>query len=306
MISKKKIIINKLLIAGIVFLSVGCKHKTKELTVISLSGKYVTDSVSYESSEKRPLKVAVSAILSPREAYQSYEKIFHYISEKVDRPIELHQRRTCSEINDMLENNLLDFAFICSGAYIKLDPAKGVRLLTIAQTSGNKYYRSFIITQRNFKATGLEDLRGSTFAFTDSMSGSGFYYVNHRLKEIGEKPETFFASTIFTHGHDISVQMVAKGIVDAASVSHLIFEILHHQSPERVKNLKVIDSSGLIGMPPVVVSSGLDEELKTQIYNVFMEMHNDEKAHSFMEDLMIDRFLAPADDDYNSIREMQY
>lgn len=254
----------------------------------------------------QPLKVAVSAILSPKETFESYEEIFQHISEQLDIPIEFHQQRTYQETNTMLEEGQLDLAFICSGAYAELNLDKGVELFAAPVSNGEKFYKGYIITHKNYQAESLEDLGAATFAFTDPLSNTGYMYVKYRLLEMGTDYESFFGSTVFTNGHDVSIQMVSRGIVEAASVSNLVFEYLKEKSPERVENVKIIEVSENYGMPPVVVTSRMDPVIREKVAALFAHMHEDSHAKVFLDELLIDRFIFNGkDEDYNSIREMR-
>lgn len=288
------------------FLILACNQTPRDVQMVDPDKTDASHQPRMADQDYRPLKVAVSAILSPKETFESYEDIFRHISKELDIPIEFHQRRTYQEINTMLEEGLLDLAFICSGAYVELNPDKGVELFAAPVNNGDKYYRAYIIAHENFRAESLEELNRATFAFTDPLSNTGYLYVKHRLMKMGTDYDSFFGSSVFTNGHDISIQMVSKGIVEAASVSHLVFEYLRENSPERIENVKVIEVSEDFGMPPVVVSSRMDAQLREQISAIFAQMHLDRNASIFMEELLIDRFiLNPDDEDYNSIREMR-
>lgn len=288
------------------FLMVACNQTPRDVKIVDPTQTNANQHPRMADQDYRPLKVAVSAILSPKETFESYEDIFRHISEQLDMPIEFHQRKTYGEINEMLETGQLDFAFICSGAYVELNPDKGVELFAAPVSNGDNYYRAYIIAHENFRAESLEDLRHATFAFTDPLSNTGYLYVKHRLMEMGTDYDSFFGSTVFTNGHDISIQMVSKGIVEAASVSHLVYEYLREKSPERIENVKVIEVSEDFGMPPVVVTSRMDAQIREQISALFAQMHLDSNAKVFMEELLIDRFrLNPNDEDYNTIREMR-
>jgi phosphonate transport system substrate-binding protein len=287
------------------FFLISCNQTPRDVMVIDPAQTNTNRQSGIVDQDYKSLKVAVSAILSPRETFESYEDIFRYISAEIGVPIEFHQRKTYQEINKMLEDGELDFAFICSGAYIELDFEKGVELFTAPVSGNNKFYRAYIITHESFAAEKLEDLENATFAFTDPLSNTGYLYVKHRLSQSGFDYNTFFESTMFTNGHDISIQMVAKGIVEAASVSHLVYEYLKEKSPERVENVKVIEISEDFGMPPVVVTSRMDKPTRERIAVLFATMHNDRNAKSFLDELLIDRFVEPKDEYYNSIRQMR-
>jgi phosphonate transport system substrate-binding protein len=282
-----------------------CNQPPREVQVIDPSQTDDRQTTQMVEQDYRPLKVAVSAILSPRETFESYEDIFRYISEQLNMPIEFHQRRTYQEINKMLEEGQLDFAFICSGAYAELDLDQGVELFASPVSNGEINYNAYIIAHENFRAEKLEDLHRATFAYTDPLSNTGYLYIKYRLMEMGMDHNTFFSSTVFTHGHDVSIQMVSKGIVEAASVSNLVFEYLREKSPERVKNVKVIEVSENFGMPPVVVTSRMENEMRKKITEIFANMHEDSKAKVFMEELLIDSFIEARNENYESIRHMR-
>jgi phosphonate transport system substrate-binding protein len=287
------------------FFLISCNQTPRDVMVIDPAQADVNRQLHVADQDYKSLKVAVSAILSPRETFESYEDIFRYISTEIGMPIEFHQRKTYQEINTMLEDGQLDFAFICSGAYIELDFEKGVELFSAPVSGGDKFYKAYIITHKNFAAEKLEDLENATFAFTDPLSNTGYLYVKHRLSQLDVDYNTFFQSTMFTNGHDISIQMVAKGIVEAASVSHLVYEYLKEKSPERVENVKVIEVSEDFGMPPVVVTSRMDKAMRERIAELFATMHNDRNAREFLDELRIDRFIDAKDEYYNSIRQMR-
>ena len=292
------------LIIVIIILGSACNRKPREVIVIDPNNTARQDSVEADTIYN-PLKVAVSAILSPKETYESYEEIFRFISDEMGYPIEFHQRKTYAEINQKLEDKFLDFAFICTGAYVELDTTKGVELLAVPVSAGRPYYNAYIIVSEAFAAESFEDLRGSRFAFTDPLSNTGYLYALHRLKEFNETTESFFESTMFSYGHDISIQLVAKGVVDAASINQLIFDYIKVYHPERIEGVRIIEVSPDYGNPPVVISQRLKGEKREQLKQLLLSMHNNTEASSILDDLLIDRFIEAEDDDYNSVREMK-
>jgi phosphonate transport system substrate-binding protein len=59
-----------------------------------------------------PLRVSVAAVVSPRGTAESYQPLLEYLSEALDRPVELVQRRTYQETNDLIEDGEVDVAFV--------------------------------------------------------------------------------------------------------------------------------------------------------------------------------------------------
>ncbi|TVQ84101.1 MAG: phosphate/phosphite/phosphonate ABC transporter substrate-binding protein [Bacteroidetes bacterium] len=292
------------LIIVILIVISACNRKPREVIEIDQNNRTRQEAVE-DDTIYNPLKVAVSAILSPRETYESYEKIFKYISDEMGYPIEFHQRKTYAEINQMLEAGQLDFAFICTGAYVELDYSKDVELLAVPVSAGKPYYNAYIIASEAFAAESFEDLRGSRFAFTDPLSNTGYLYALHRLKDFNETYDSFFESTMFTYGHDISIQLVAKGVVDAATINQLIFDYLKVYQPERIEGVRIIEVSPDYGNPPIVISQRLKGEKREQLKQLFLLMHTNTEASSILDDLLVDRFIEGEDENYNSVREMK-
>ena len=54
------------------------------------------------------LRVAVSAMTSPKETFRFYEQMINYIGEKIGRKVQFIQRKTYKEVNDLLHEGKLD------------------------------------------------------------------------------------------------------------------------------------------------------------------------------------------------------
>ncbi|MBI4844096.1 MAG: phosphate/phosphite/phosphonate ABC transporter substrate-binding protein, partial [Nitrospirae bacterium] len=204
------------------------------------------------AEEKGLLKIAVSGIVSPKKTFIYYKEMFDYISKKAGIPVELIQRDTYAEVNDLIRDDKIAAAFVCSGAYVDGRRDFGMELLAAPLAYGEMYYYSYIIVPKESNAKSLEDLRGKRFAFSDPMSNSGKTAPTYMLARMGEKPETFFSETIFTYSHDKSIEAVALHLVDGAAVDSLIWQYDDDTAPRFTSKTKVIVKSEPFGIPPVV------------------------------------------------------
>ncbi|MBI4930762.1 MAG: phosphate/phosphite/phosphonate ABC transporter substrate-binding protein [Bacteroidetes bacterium] len=262
-------------------------------TTKNVNANTVNDTVS-------PLRVAVSAMTSPSETFNYYIELFDYISKKINKPVKFEQRKTYSEINEMLAKHQVDIAFICSGAYII--NKEHCELLVIPIINGLPYYQAYIIANKNSSIHSLKDLKGKSFAFTDPLSNTGKLYPERRINELFHLTgRDFFSKTIYSHAHDISIQLVSKNVVDGASVDGLIYDYVSKKSHDKIKNIRIIEKSEYMGMPPVVVSKNFDKELKNKIEEIFLNIHNDPEGKKILDDLMIDKFALTSDTLYKNI-----
>lgn len=244
-----------------------------------------------ENDSARILYVAVSTMISPLETFNLYKDVIAYISKKVGVPIEFKQRKTYQEVNDLLKENKLDFAFICTGAYLEVRNQAPVEILTVPVVNGKPYYQAYIIVNQESGINNLTDLKGKSFAFTDPLSNTGYSYVVNWLKSLNTTPEKFFGKTIFTYAHDYSIQAVKRKFVDGATVDGLVYEFLNHFQPGEVEGTKIIHKSKEFGIPPFVVQKNLDKNLKEKLRKVMLEMHLDPEGKKLLGRIMIDKFI---------------
>ncbi len=292
-----------------IILSQGCKEKDdlqKDPIKIDFT-KTESDAFINDSEEVTPkeFKVAISAIISPREGLKFYKDLIIYLENKTGIPFQIIQRKTYQEVNLMLRNNSVNLAFICSGAYVAEKKISEIEIIAVPQTNGKPFYQAYIIANKSSTVEKFEDFKGKSFAFTDPLSNTGKLYAIKRLNDIGYNEKDFFSKTIYSNAHDTSIQLVSKNIVDGASVDGLIFEYLKKHNSERVNDLKIIEKSDYFGIPPIVVPSNLDSKLKSIIKSSLLSMHKDSIGKEILNQLLIDKFIEGNDSNYDGIREMQ-
>jgi phosphonate transport system substrate-binding protein len=250
------------------------------------------------------LRVAIAAVISPKETLASYDALLRYLERRLDQPIELVQRPTYAEVNDLIRAGGIDLAFVCTYAYVLGRSDGSMELLVVPEVRGQTVYYSYLIVPATSPARSLADLRGKVFAFTDPLSNSGKLVPQYQLAQMGETPETFFQRYIYTYSHDKAIRAVAEGLVDGAAVDSLVYEYMLLKAPELATKVKVIAKSDPYGIPPVVVPPRLSSRLKDGLRNLFLHMDEDPEGRSILQELMIDRFTVIPDSAYESVRSI--
>lgn len=281
-----------------------CKKSENKTVTVSLEEKVQTESPYTAGKSSDRIKIAVAAVISPKETAIYYDMMMKYVADKLGRPVELIQRKTYQEVNDLLEAKGLDLAFVCSGPYIDGKKRFGMELLVAPLLYGKPFYQAYFIVPKDSSATGLKGLRGKRFAFTDPNSNTGKLVPTYMLSRIGEKPETFFKDIIYTYSHDNSIKAVSKGIVDGASVDGLIWEFFKDKNQSVVAGTKVVFKSPLYGIPPVVVHPDTPADVKEKLRKIFLGMHKDTEGKKILSELKIEKFIVPDDKSYDTVREM--
>jgi phosphonate transport system substrate-binding protein len=304
--------LNKKALFILIFIGIiisGCIEKQDKSEKISLSivqepGVNINDT---------SIKVAVASVISPKDSYQYYDEMVLYISKKLGMPVKIIQKRSYQEVNDLIRNEEIDFAFVCSGAYVDGNSQFGMKLLVAPQAYGKTTYNSYIIVPQNSNDINFSDLKGKKFAFSDPLSNSGKLYPAYRLALINETPDSFFGvdeetgrnNSFYTYSHDNSIIAVAEGLADGAAVDSLVYEYMKNTRPDIISKTKIIEISPPFGIPPVVVSNDIDPFLEQKLRAIFLGMDKDEEGRKILSRVGIDRFVNIDDNAYESVREMR-
>ena len=295
---------NKLVILLILNICVSCTNTKNDKVIVDFSDTAIKE-YSINDDGSKAVYIAIASMTSPKETYIYYSELISYISNKVGYPIYIKQKKTYDEVNKLLENGEVDFAFICSGAFVGEYSKGEIKLLVAPEIDSSNHYHAYIITQKDSEVERFEDFKNGSFAFTDPLSNTGRFYPLKKLVQLHENESDFFRKTVYTYGHDISIQMVNRGIIDGASVHGLIFEYLSTYHPEKVENIKIIEKSEQFGIPPVVMPATLSQKRRNSYREVFLDIHNDSIGKQILDKLLIDKFVIVSDTIYNSVFELK-
>ena len=244
-------------------------------------------------------------MISPKETFVYYQRLVDYISKRMGEKILMKQRRTYEEVNRMLQIGDVDFALICTGAFVDGKKEFGLSPIVVPIVRGEPYYHSYIIVHHDRPFSQFQDLKGKSFAFNDPLSLTGRVFPLYLLQKMGFSPKTFFSQTIYTYSHDNSIEAVANEVVDGAAVDSLVWDFFQARSVHFVLQTRVLMKSPPFGIPPVVTSTKLPPKLREKLKGVFLEMEKNLEGREILEVLKIDRFILPPPHLYDSAIEMK-
>jgi len=252
-----------------------------------------------------PLRVAVAAVISPKGNLESYGPLLDYLAARLDRPVEMVQRRTYAQVNELIRQGEVDVAFVCTSAYIAGKRDFGMQLLIAPVINGQAIYYSYLIVPTDSPAQDIVDLKDKMFAFTDPISTSGRNYPVWLLRQMGYDPETFFARTFFTYSHDDAIRAVADGLADGAAVDSLVYDFALKREPALAGQVKMIGSSMPFGAPPVVVGPDTHPELRAELTTLLATLHETAEGRAVLQAMGVDRFVAIDDSAYDTARQIE-
>jgi phosphonate transport system substrate-binding protein len=155
-----------------------------------------------------------------------------------------------------------------------VDRAGGEVFAQVVSKDGNTGYYSHIIVRADSPYSKIEDIlkcdKSLNFGIGDPNSTSGFLVPTSYIfaaKDI--EPKSCF-KTVRNASHQANAMAVANKQVDAATNNSEDLQRVEKTAPEARKQIKVIWTSPIIPLDPLVWRKDLDPAIKTKLYSFLM------------------------------------
>ena len=140
------------LLFGFLFLAMaiavsGC-GRDSDAVVVDFTKTIAVERPASQIPEAATFNVAVAAMISPKETFGYYRQLLDYIGEQLGREVQFIQRKTYSEINELLGIGQIDLAFICSGPYAAGKEIYDFELIATPQVQKSHFYQSYLIVNK--------------------------------------------------------------------------------------------------------------------------------------------------------------
>ena len=132
---------------GLVLLVSSCSDDSDKV-VVDFSKTVPVARPGERASPTPPLRVAVAAMISPKETFDLYRQLLAYLGRKLGKDLEFVQRKTYGEIDELLRKGEIDLAFICSGPYVAGREKFGFEPLAVPEVHGSHFYHSYLIVNK--------------------------------------------------------------------------------------------------------------------------------------------------------------
>jgi phosphonate transport system substrate-binding protein len=260
-------------------------------------------------AKTKALRVGFVPAEDAQQVMQNAQPIVEILRKELGMEIQPFVATDYTGVVEALRVNKLDVAFMAPASYVLAKNEADIKVILKSERKGIPYYYAAIITRADSPIKSLDDLRGKTFAFGDSLSTTGHVFPRKMFKERGIDPVRDFKQILYSGGHDATVLAVLNGKVDAGATyanspdSKDTAWMRYLKNPEDVKKIRAIAFSEPIPADNLVVSGSLDPSIIKKIEEVFIGLSRDPKGKEMLRELyQIDGFVPATDKDYDSVR----
>jgi phosphonate transport system substrate-binding protein len=243
--------------------------------------------------------------------YDTYQAITCYVGEQLGITTTLGTGQSLHEFTE----GRVDVGFTCGLPYaLMVDRYKAkesgcpLELLAAPVLLGERYgdrpiYYSDVVVRSDSPYVSFDELQGCRWAYNQPESHSGWNLVCYSLIKCGKSLD-FFGQLIQSGSHQRSLELVLAGQADAAAIDSHVLDVLLARDKSAAASLRVVDTLGPSSIPPVVVATTLEPDLKQHIQEVLLAIHEDIWAAGKLHEGGIARFVKVCDEGYDDLREM--
>ncbi|MGM0297426.1 phosphate/phosphite/phosphonate ABC transporter substrate-binding protein [Enterococcus sp. AZ034] len=241
-----------------------------------------------------------------------------YLSKKLDRQVDVTLATDYSTIVEAMASGQVDIGIMPPAAYVQakdMDVAEAIltsQLGDYDQETGlplegqlTNTFKGEILVRADSGLNELTDLKGKKIATLSPNSASGYIYPVAEMKDAGVDPTT---EATLTTVNDIPSEITAvlNGQMDAAFVFEGARNVFASSFADNdlFKELKVLYlTEGDIPNDAIAVQPKMDDALKKEIKDVFLNMKDDEEGAEAMSLWGHQGYEEAADSAYDTIRE---
>jgi phosphonate transport system substrate-binding protein len=187
-------------------------------------------------------------------------------------------------------------------------PEPSVELLAALVPAGQRYadrpvYFSDVVVQRDSPWSSFAELEGSSWAYNEDTSHSGYNATRYRLAQM-DMDRGFFGRVVAAGSHEASLRLLLAGEVDATALDSTVLDLLRRRDPSLEWRLRIVESFGPRPSPPWVVAPTVPGELRAALRGALLAMSSDARGRAILTSGMASSFAAVMDADYDPIRRV--
>lgn len=176
------------------------------------------------AADNTSLLLGVHPYLPQGELIKRFTPIADYLSNVIERPVEVRIAGTYKEHIDAVGRDEIDLAFVGPAPYVDLVKRYGRKpILGRLEINGEPVFDGYIITRRDSPLQNLTDLRDKNFAFVDRESTMGYVVPRFVLAEANLALKDLAHADFLGAHHNVAMAVLA-GDADAGAVKDEVYK----------------------------------------------------------------------------------
>ena len=243
-----------------------------------------SDLPSEENNKALSLKkvvIALKANKQPASMLVEKQDLEAYLSEELQRPVEVMIPSDSSVVVESFRNGTLDLGYLSSTDAARNLSQETADILLVHLKNGQPHYQSIWLSKKNKEYNSIDELEGKPVAFASRSSTSGYLIPTWDMMKKGligsqNSLTDFFSLTLYGTGYVSAVEKVLSGEVEAAAVSDYVFKGNNKYLDDSQKaQLRIVQEQGPVPAHTLCARSTLSKSDRKILQDALLSMNQE-------------------------------
>ena len=251
---------------------------------------------------ERVLRLDITPERNPVQMKRRYDSLAQYLTDKMDRRVELSVVNTYQAVLADLADKEADGAFVGSMVGALALDRLGARVLVKPQTfDGVSTYRGVVFVPETSRIRSVDDLAGHTLAMVRATTAGDLFPIL-LLREAHLLDRADGPRLVYCGSHDDAIQAVIDGQIDAGAVKDLRLAALLEANPAwKVRQLAL---SAPVPNNALILRRDVATELGPTLSAILLGMGDDPQGRKVLSGMGLERFVPCSAAEYGAVGDM--
>ena len=237
---------------------------------------------------------------------QRFKPLASYLADNLGIGVKLSMLSRYGNIIRRIEEEKIDAAFLGSFTGALAISQLGVEpLARPINMDGTSTYFGHIFVRKDSGIESVADMRGESLALVEQATTAGYVFPLAWFKRNGvDDIASFFNEYFFAGSHDATIDAVLNGQATVGAGKNTIYDRVRATNPRIDQELIILASSPRVPSNSLCVRPGIDEQYKTKLKKLLLNLHHTPKGVEILEKMGAKRFVETSRDDYQPVVDL--
>ncbi|MDE0057443.1 MAG: PhnD/SsuA/transferrin family substrate-binding protein [Defluviicoccus sp.] len=234
-----------------------------------------------------------------------WDRIFAFVGERSETALEIVDHAAPAPLETLWRRPDIGCVFMCGWPFAMADTKPRIVCAPVPRPpryGGMPVYVTDFVVRADSTATTLEDTFGGRLAWTVDHSHSGYNAARHHLLRwrTDARPRLFAESVGPLFAPRAVIAAILDGRADVGPVDGWYLDLLRHNDPSAVADLRVVATTAAAPAPPLVAHAGMAEAELERLRSAFLDIPRQRSLEPVLETILIREFVVPEARAYDS------